>query len=224
MPALPGGDNHDMWIDPTNGDRIAVANDSGFSISVNRGRTWNRVQLPIAQMYHVTVDNQIPYFVYGNKQDGTLVSRSQQQPGRRCDVRLRRRRRGPPSSRRGDGGGGGRPGRPISRSVWHQVTGGESGFATPDPVDPNIIWSSASGSGSVGGIVTVFDERNHQARNVEVWPEQTSGSPAAELKYRFNWEFPFRSRRTTTSASTWAASSSTSPPMAAIAGRSSVPT
>jgi photosystem II stability/assembly factor-like uncharacterized protein len=42
----------------------------------------------------------------------------------------------------------------------------------------------------VGGIVTVFDERNHQARNVEVWPEQTSGATAAELKYRFNWEFP----------------------------------
>jgi len=42
----------------------------------------------------------------------------------------------------------------------------------------------------VGGIVTVFDERNHQARNVEVWPDQTNGSPAADLKYRFNWEFP----------------------------------
>jgi hypothetical protein len=38
--------------------------------------------------------------------------------------------------------------------------------------------------------VTVFDERNHQARNVEVWPEQTSGATAAEVKYRFNWEFP----------------------------------
>jgi photosystem II stability/assembly factor-like uncharacterized protein len=48
--AAPGGDNHDMWIDPTNGDRLAVANDSGFSISVNRGLTWNRIQLPIAQM------------------------------------------------------------------------------------------------------------------------------------------------------------------------------
>ncbi len=187
--ALPGGDNHDMWIDPTNGDRLLVANDSGFSVSVNRGRTWNRIQLPIAQMYHVTVDNQIPYNVYGNKQDGTSY-------------------RGPSNSLagggRGFGGGeeappapgaapaeaaGGR-GAVIPRSAWHQVTGGESGFATPDPVDSNIIWSSASGSGSVGGIVTVFDERTRQARNVEIWPEQTSGAPAAELKFRFNWEFP----------------------------------
>ena len=176
LPALPGGDNHDMWIDPTNGDRMAVANDSSFAISVNRGRTWNRVQLPIAQMYHVTVDNQIPYFVYGNKQDGSSY-------------------RGPSNSLAavGFGGGGGGAGGGVSqiaRSTWHPVTGGESGFATPDPVDPNIIWSTASGSGSVGGIVTVFDERNHQARNVEVWPEQTSGSTAAEVKYRFNWEFP----------------------------------
>ena len=169
LPALPGGDNHDIWIDPTNGDRMAVANDSGFSISVNRGKTWNRVQLPIAQLYHVTLDTQIPYFVYGNKQDGSSY-------------------RGPGNSLAGSGRGGGVP--PIPRSAWHEVTGGESGFATPDPVDPNIIWSTASGSGSVGGIVTVFDERNRQARNVEIWPEQASGSTAAGQKYRFNWEFP----------------------------------
>jgi photosystem II stability/assembly factor-like uncharacterized protein len=176
MDQPPGGDNHDMWIDPTNGDRMMVANDSGISISVNRGRSWNRVQFPNAQMYHVTVDNQVPYFVYGNKQDGTSY-------------------RGPSNSlsQGGFGGGGGR-GRggasPISRSTWHQVTGGESGFATPDPVEPNIIWSSGSGTGSVTGIVSVFDERTRQGRNVEVWPDQSSGSAAAELKYRFNWEFP----------------------------------
>jgi hypothetical protein len=128
-------------------------------------------------MYHVTVDNQIPYFVYGNKQDGTSY-------------------RGPSNSLSDDGvargGGGGANAALISRSRWRQVSGGESGFATPDPVDPNKIWSSASGSGSVGGIVTVFDDRIGQARNVEVWPEQASGSTAAEVKYRFNWEFPIQ--------------------------------
>jgi hypothetical protein len=46
----PGGDNHDMWIDPTNANRMAIANDGGVSISTTRGRTWLRVQLPIAQM------------------------------------------------------------------------------------------------------------------------------------------------------------------------------
>ena len=61
-----------MWIDPTNADRMAVVNDGGVSISINHGRSWNHIQLPIAQNYHVTVDDQIPvYYVYGNRQDGT---------------------------------------------------------------------------------------------------------------------------------------------------------
>ncbi len=164
----PGGDNHDMWIDPTNANRMAVANDGGISISVTRGRTWNRIQLPIAQMYHVTVDNRIPYFVYGNEQDDPSY-------------------RGPSNTRGGGFGGGAGL---IPRSAWQPVGGGESGWATPDPVDNNIIWSSASGSGSVGGIVERFNLTIGQGRNVEVWPDQSNGSTAAELKYRFVWTMP----------------------------------
>ncbi|MGQ0734014.1 MAG: VPS10 domain-containing protein [Acidobacteriota bacterium] len=160
-PRAPGGDHHDMWIDPTNANRMIVGHDQGFSISNNRGRTWYRNRLPNAQMYHVTVDNQVPYYVYGNKQDGPSY-------------------RGPSNSRVGG---------TIPRSMWHTVAGGESGWATPDPVDPNLIWSSASGSGSVGGIVAIYDESRRQARNVEVWPEQLNGPPA-ELRYRFNWTTP----------------------------------
>jgi photosystem II stability/assembly factor-like uncharacterized protein len=164
----PGGDNHDLWIDPTNANRMAVANDGGVSISVTRGKTWNRIQLPIAQMYHVTVDNRIPYFVYGNEQDDPSY-------------------RGP-SNTRGSGFGGGTG--QIPRSAWQPVGGGESGWATPDPVDNNIIWSSASGSGSVGGIVERFNLTTGQGRNVEVWPDQSNGSTAGELKYRFVWTMP----------------------------------
>ncbi|HSE18381.1 MAG TPA: hypothetical protein VLB46_15110 [Pyrinomonadaceae bacterium] len=160
--ASPGGDNHDIWIDPTNANRMAVANDGGVSISTTRGQTWYRIQLPIAQMYHVTVDSRIPYYVYGNEQDDPSY-------------------RGP-SRVVGSGS--------IPRSAWQSVGGGESGWSTPDPVDPNIIWSSASGSGSIGGIVERFDMRNGQMRRVEVWPDQTNGSPAADLKYRFVWTFP----------------------------------
>ncbi|HRW99644.1 MAG TPA: glycosyl hydrolase, partial [Cyclobacteriaceae bacterium] len=69
-PPRGGGDNHDMWIDPTNADRMMVAHDGCASISLNRGKTFLRVVLPIAQMYHVEVDNQVPYYVYGNRQDG----------------------------------------------------------------------------------------------------------------------------------------------------------
>jgi photosystem II stability/assembly factor-like uncharacterized protein len=162
LSASPGGDNHDIWIDPTNANRMAVANDGGVSISTTRGQRWFRIQLPIAQMYHVTVDKSITYYVYGNEQDDPSY-------------------RGPSRTVGSNS---------IPRSAWQPVGGGESGWATPDPVDPNIIWSSASGSGSIGGIVERFDLRNGQMRRVEVWPDQTNGSPAADLKYRFVWTFP----------------------------------
>jgi photosystem II stability/assembly factor-like uncharacterized protein len=168
--ASPGGDNHDMWIDPTNANRMSVANDSGVSISANRGRTWNHIRLPIAQMYHVTVDNQIPYFVYGNKQDGPSY-------------------RGPSNSRLEEGVRGFGRSTIIPRSMWHTVGGGESGWATPDPVDPNIVWSSASGSGSLGGIVVRYEENRRLLRDVEVWPDNSNG-PAADVKYRFVWNAP----------------------------------
>jgi photosystem II stability/assembly factor-like uncharacterized protein len=158
----PGGDHHDMWIDPTNGRRMIVGHDQGVSISENGGKSWFRLRLPNAQMYHVTTDNQVPYYVYGNKQDGPSY-------------------RGPSNSRLANG--------VIPRAMWHTVAGGESGWATPDPVDPNLIWSSASGSGSVGGIVAIYEENRRQARNVEVWPQQANGVPA-DLRYRFNWTMP----------------------------------
>ena len=155
-----------MWIDPTNADRMAVAGDGGVAISNNRGKTWFRIQLPVAQLYHVTVDNNVPYYVYANRQDGPST-------------------RGPSRSRTGGFFGGG-----ISRGMWHSVGGGESGFATPDPIDPDIIWSSASGAGARGGIVVRYNEKNRQYRQLEVWPESTGGWPAKGLKYRFQWTFP----------------------------------
>ena len=159
----PGGDHHDIWIDPTNASRMIVGHDQGLSISINRGRTWFRQRLTNAQMYHVTTDNEIPYNVLGNKQDEPSY-------------------RGPSNSRVGAG---------IPRAMWHSVGGGESGWATPDPTDSNIIWSTASGSGMVGGIVVRFEEKRRMFRNVEVWPDQSNG-PAEGVKYRFVWDAPFQ--------------------------------
>src|SRR5688572_6398140 len=160
--ATPGGDQHDMWIDPTNPNRMINGNDQNVAISTSRAHSWLRVNLPIAQMYHVTVDTRVPYYVYGNRQDGPSY-------------------RGPSNSRTGG---------TIQRSEWHGVLGGESGFATPDPVDTNVIWSSASGSGARGGIVVRLDARNRHGQNVEVWPLSTGGHPAENLRYRFIWNFP----------------------------------
>jgi photosystem II stability/assembly factor-like uncharacterized protein len=164
----PYGDHHDIWIDQTNGNRMIVSHDGGVSITENRGKNWNRIALPIAQMYHVEVDNRVPYYVYGNRQDGPSA-------------------RGPSNSKLGalgDFGGG------IPRGLWYSVGGGESGWATPDPVDSNIVWSSASGFGSVGGIVVKHDLRTGVSQNIEIWPEATIGHAAADVKYRFVWTFP----------------------------------
>ena len=83
---------------PSEASRMAVANDSGVSITVDHGRTWNRVQLPIAQIYHVTVDNDVPYHVLGNKQDGP----SYRGPSNSRLDRLRRIRRRHPAQPVGD--------------------------------------------------------------------------------------------------------------------------
>jgi len=165
----PGFDNHDIWIDPTNGNRIIVANDEGVSISVTRGRSWRRMRLPIAQMYHATTDKRIPYTICGNMQDGPST----------C---------GPSNSKAAESVITG--GAEIPRGMWYSVGGGESGWATPDPVDPNIVWSTSSGRGSVGGIVVRYDVAARRARDVEVWPVSTAGHAAKDVKYRFVWDFP----------------------------------
>lgn len=108
-----GGDNHDIWIDPGNANWIMVAHDGGASISFDKGRKYRYVVLPIAQMYHVWVDNDIPYHVFGNRQDGGSY-------------------RGPGISLTGQS---------IELSDWLSVGGCESGFGIPDPQDSNIIWS-----------------------------------------------------------------------------------
>jgi len=114
----PGGDTHDMWFDPKDPTRAMVAHDGCMNMTYNGGKTWQNVNLPIAQMYHVAVDNQVPYFVYGNKQDGSSY-------------------RGPSNSLQGG----------IPTSLWTTVGGCESGFAQPDPEDNSIIWSGCYDGG-----------------------------------------------------------------------------
>lgn len=117
-PPRGGGDTHDIWIDPTNRERIMVADDGGLTISLNHGRTFDRIVLPIAQMYHVAVDDEIPYNVYGNRQDGWSY-------------------RGPSNSLQGA----------IPLGLWENVGGCESGFGIPDPEDSNIVWSGCYDGG-----------------------------------------------------------------------------
>ncbi len=152
-----GGDNHDMWIDPLLPDRMIVGHDGGASISMNRGKSWMRPRLPIAQMYHVYTDNRVPYFVYGNRQDGPST-------------------RGPSNSLTGGS---------IPIGAFHSVGGCESGFAVPDTVNNEIVWS-----GCYDSILERYNLRTGHARNVSVWPDNPEGWPAADVRYRFQWTFP----------------------------------
>src|SRR5262249_51864357 len=72
-PSQGCGDCHDVWWDQKNPDRYVLTHDAGMSITTDHAKTYSRVVLPIGQMYHVAVDNQIPYYIYGNMQDdGTM--------------------------------------------------------------------------------------------------------------------------------------------------------
>jgi hypothetical protein len=65
--------NHDIWIDPKNPNHFGLTNDATARLTNDRGRTFPIGLAAHAQMYHVAVDNQTPYWVYGNRQDnGTL--------------------------------------------------------------------------------------------------------------------------------------------------------
>ena len=154
------GDTHDMWADPLIPDRMMISDDGGVIITMNRGKSWERIVLPNAQMYHVAVDNQIPYYVYGGKQDGNGL-------------------KGPAYHRPGQRGWG------VPSNPWEATAGGECGFIIPDPVDPNIVWG-----GSYNGSFTLIDYSTGHERTVKIWPESAYGSAAGELKYRFNWTFP----------------------------------
>lgn len=155
-----GGDTHDIWIDPHNPDRFAITDDGGVNITTQHGRSWNRGLLPIGQMYHVAVDNQVPYWIYSNMQDnGTM--------------------RGASNSPESLGGA-------FSRGApWEHGLGGcESGFTIPDPQDPNIVWASC-----YGNKVTRYDARTKTARSVAPWMI-TLDSPPTDVKYRCHWTAP----------------------------------
>jgi photosystem II stability/assembly factor-like uncharacterized protein len=155
-----GGDNHDIWWDATNSDRFVITNDAGMMITTSHGRGFNRVTLPIGQMYHVSVDNQSPYYFYTNMQDSTTM-------------------RGP-SVQVGFGGFGRSP-----EPGWDRGMGGcESGFTYADPTDPNIVWATC-----YGDEVTRWDAKTKLARSVSPWLH-TLDSPPSDTKYRCHWTAP----------------------------------
>ncbi len=73
----------------------------------------------------------------------------------------------------------------ITERDWYPVGGGESGWIAPYPRDTNIVFA-----GNYSGLITRYDHRAGQMRNVTVWPDNPMGYGAEGMKYRFQWNFP----------------------------------
>ena len=154
----PHGDNHDLWIDPADPQRMIQSNDGGANVSYDGGETWStQSNQPTAQFYRVSTDNAVPYRLLGGQQDNSAA-------------RVRSR------SAHGDA---------IGVRDWEPTAGGESGHIVAKPDDPEIVVG-----GSYGGFLRLLDHRTGERRAIDVWPDNPMGWGAAELKHRFQWNFP----------------------------------
>ncbi|MCC6460613.1 MAG: glycosyl hydrolase [Saprospiraceae bacterium] len=109
-------DHHALWINPQNTHQMYLGTDGGVYTSLDRGVTWSHLNtLPVSQFYHVQVDNQVPYQVYGGLQDN----------GSWC---------GPSASPGG-----------IENRDWDNVGGGDGFWVQPDDQDPDIVFSESQG-------------------------------------------------------------------------------
>lgn len=115
----PHGDNHDMWINPTDTSQYIQSNDGGANITFNGGKSWSTQEnQPTAELYQVEVDDQYPYWLYAGQQDNTTIA--------------------VPSLPPYDAPGG-------ARAFWMAVGGCETGPAVPKPGNPNIVYSNCKG-------------------------------------------------------------------------------
>lgn len=110
----PHGDHHDLWIDPSNNQRMVMADDGGAQVSNDAGKSWTTYyNQPTAQFYRVTTDNAFPYNILGAQQDNTSV---------RMPHRVN--------------------GISITGKDFLELSIGESAHLAPDPLNPNIIYGS----------------------------------------------------------------------------------
>ncbi len=107
-------DHHAWWIHPENGNFMIDGNDGGMNITKDGGKTWRFIgNLPVAQFYHISVDNEYPYNVYGGMQDNGSW-------------------RGPAYVWRAQG---------IRNSYWQEISFGDGFDVVPDRDDSRYGWS-----------------------------------------------------------------------------------
>ncbi|GAA0872106.1 hypothetical protein GCM10009117_12530 [Gangjinia marincola] len=107
-------DHHAWWIHPNDGSFMIDGNDGGMNITRDRGKTWRFIgNLPVAQFYHINVDNEFPYNVYGGMQDNGSW-------------------RGPAYVWKAQG---------IRNSYWQEISFGDGFDVVPDKDDSRYGWS-----------------------------------------------------------------------------------
>jgi photosystem II stability/assembly factor-like uncharacterized protein len=110
------GDFHDVWVDPANSDHLMTGDDGGLWYSYDGGDKWWKAEtLPISQFYHVSVDMDRPYKVYGGLQDNSSWVGESQFPGG------------------------------IAKSQWENMYGGDGFWMFVDPTDPTYIYAESQG-------------------------------------------------------------------------------
>ncbi len=110
------GDHHDLWVDPNNTDRLIAGDDGGLWFSTDGGdKWWKGNNLPISQFYHVSVDMDRPYNVYGGLQDNSSWIGPSAYPGG------------------------------ITNSRWENMYGGDGFWMFADPTDQNYVYAEAQG-------------------------------------------------------------------------------
>ncbi len=115
-------DHHAFWIDPDDPSILIDGNDGGSNISYDMGKTWRFVNnLPVGQFYHVNVDDDFPYNVYGGMQDNGSWA-------------------GPSFALRSGG---------ITNYDWQEVFFGDGFDVTPKPGDSRYVYAMSQG-GNIG--------------------------------------------------------------------------
>src|SRR5206468_3586677 len=110
------GDFHDVWIDPANTDHLITGDDGGVWYSYDAANKWWKADnLPISQFYHVSVDMDLPYHVYGGLQDNSSWVGESEYPGG------------------------------ITSSRWENMYGGDGFWMFVDPTDPDYIYAEYQG-------------------------------------------------------------------------------
>ena len=134
------GDNHDMWINPNDANNWIMSDDGGPEITFDAGKNFTRQHLATAQFYHVNLDNDFPYNVYGPQQDNSSIKIK---------------------SRTAFG--------IIADNDWFPVAGGESGYIVPDPTNSAItfgggydgIMSTHNEKNDQDRAISVYPEQNY---------------------------------------------------------------